>query len=103
MSIEDDLNEWKELIYELSCKEIALFDCKAVYNEKSEKILAETDFKSLYGANNQKVRDNHIRNELSDEYAKIKDLEFSIDFIARRIAYLKRVVDYKIKLMEAKQ
>ena len=95
------LNEWENLIEELSQKEIALYEWKQVYNVKAEEITAHTDFKAIYGANNQKVRDNHIRNELSDWYENIKDLEFSIDYITRRISYLRELIRCKRVIMEA--
>jgi hypothetical protein len=53
-----------------------------------------TDFKELYGANNQKVRDNHVKSELSDMVSQIKDLEFGIDWIKRYIPLVKSVVRY---------
>jgi hypothetical protein len=96
------LNHWEELILELSMKEIALFKWKHCYQVKSDEIIAHTDFKELYGANNQKVRDNHIRNELSDWYDTIKDLEFSINYLSRRIGYLKELIRTKRSLMELK-
>lgn len=99
-SINDDLEEYNATIIELSEKEIALYEWKQVYDIKAEAIVKETDFKTLYGANNQKVRDTHIRNELSDWYDTIKDLEFSINYLSRRIGYLKELIRTKRSLME---
>ena len=96
------MREWDELINELSEKEVALFKWKEVYNVKAEEIIEHTNFKELYGANNQKVRDNHVRNELSDWYDIIKDLEFSIAYIERRISFLRELVKCKRVLMEVK-
>jgi mRNA-degrading endonuclease HigB of HigAB toxin-antitoxin module len=101
-SITEDLKEYNETIIELSEKEIALYEWKQVYDIKAEAIVKETDFKTLYGANNQKVRDNHIRNELNDWYEIIKDLEFSINYLNRRIGYLKELIRTKRSLMELK-
>ena len=100
--ITDYLSEWENLIEELSDKEVALFKWKHVYNVKSEEIIAETDFKKLYGANNQKIRDTHVRNELSEWYDTIKDLEFSIDWINRRISFLRELIRVKRTIMESK-
>ena len=96
----DDLKEWETLIEELSSKEKALLEWKELYQVHSDKIIAETDFKSLYGANNQKVRDNHVKNELSSWYDTIKDLEFSIDWINRRISFLRELIRVKRVLLE---
>lgn len=81
-------NEYENLIPELTNNEIALYKLKEIYQIKSDEIIKNTDFKTLYGADNQKIRDNHIKTELSDLHDNIKDLEFSIDWIAGRISYL---------------
>lgn len=48
------MREWDELIHELSDKEVALFKWKEIYEVKANEIIEHTDFKELYGANNQK-------------------------------------------------
>jgi len=98
----DNLEEWETLIEELSSKEKALLEWKELYQSHSEMIIAETDFKSLYGANNQKVRDNHVKKELGTWYDTIKDLEFSIDWIGRRISFLRELIRVKRTIMESK-
>lgn len=101
--IDEDLIEWNELINELSKKEKALLEWKELYQSHSEMIIAETDFKSLYGKNNDKVRKEHVKKELSSWYDTIKDLEFSIDYLNRRITYLKELVQVKRVIMENKK
>lgn len=96
------MREWDELIHELSDKEVALFKWKEIYEVKANEIIEHTDFKELYGANNQKVRDNHVRNELTDWYDIIKDLEFSIAYIERRISFLRELIKCKRVLLEAR-
>lgn len=98
----DYLREWEELVNELSEKEIALFKWREVYEIKANEIIEHTDFKALYGANNQKVRDNHVRNELQDWYDIIKELEFSISYLERRISFLRELVKCKRVLLEVK-
>lgn len=100
MNIDGLLGEWESLIDELSSKEIALYEWKHVYQAKAMEIENNTDFKALYGANNQKVRDKHVQGELADWYGIIKDLEFSIDWIGRRIGFLRELVRYKTQLLE---
>ena len=102
-SVKEDLKEWKLLVDELSEKEIALYHWREVYSIKADEIIAETDFKALYGANNQKVRDNHVKQELSDWYDNIKELEFSIEWIKNRMSYLRELIRYKRTLLEVKQ
>lgn len=98
----DYLREWEELVNELSEKEIALFKWKEVYEIRAMEIENNTDFKELYGKNNEKVRREHIKNELADWYYIIKDLEFSIGWITRRISFLRELVKCKRTLIEAK-
>ena len=98
--IDEYLRQWDEYIEELSQKEIALFEWKTIYEVKANEIIEHTDFKALYGANNQKVRENHIRNELSDWYDIITDLEFSINYITRRISFLRELVKCKRVILE---
>ena len=103
LTIGELLKEWEDLIEELTEKEIDYYYNKRTYNALADKIIAETDFKSLYGANNQKVRDNHVRNELNDLYNDIKTLEFSIDWINRRISLVRELVQVKRVMMEVKR
>jgi hypothetical protein len=103
LTIGELLKEWEDLIEELTEKEIDYYYTKRSYQGLSDKIIAETDFKSLYGANNQKVRDNHVRNELSDLYNTIKTLEFSIDWIQRRISFIRELTHVKRTIMENKK
>jgi len=95
------LNEWENLISELSNKEVMLYHKKNAYQQESDRIIAETNFKELYGANNQKVRDNHVKTVLANDYEVIKALEFSIDWIGRRISFLRELVKTKRTLLEA--
>ena len=101
--INDDLYEYSSLIEELSTKEIKLFKLKEEYQTESDKIIAETDFKELYGKNNAEVRKNHVKEELKGWYLEIKDLEFSIDYISRRIGYLKELIRTKRLLLGVKE
>ncbi len=98
----DYLREWEELVNELSEKEVALFKWKEVYEIRAMEIENNTDFKELYGKNNEKVRREHIKNELADWHYTIKDLEFSIAYITRRISFLRELVKCKRTLIEAK-
>ena len=99
----DNLNEWETLIEELSGKEKALLEWKELYQVHSDKIIAETDFKSLYGKNNDKVRKEHVKKELSTWYDTIKALEFSIDWINRRISFLRELIRVKRTLLEIRK
>ena len=103
LSMNDLLVEWEDLLEELSEKEIEYYYCKERYQSKADVIIAETDFKALYGANNQKVRDNHVKNELSKDHLHLKNLEFSIDWLNRRVSFLRELIRTKRVVMECKQ
>ena len=100
MNIDGLLGEWESLIDELSSKEIALYEWKHVYQAKAMEIENTVDFKAVYGKNNAEVRKQHVKEELRDWYDTIKELEFSIDYIARRISFLRELVRYKTQLLE---
>ena len=87
---------------ELSSKEKALLEWKELYQSHSEMIIAETDFKALYGKNNDKVRKEHVKKELSTWYDTITDLELGISWINRRISFLRELIRVKRVLMEVK-
>ena len=89
------LREYEDLVFELSEKEIELYKLKEAYLIAEAEIVNNTDFKALYGANNQKVRDSHVRNELSDMYEQKHSLGFSIDFIKNYIPLLREVIRSK--------
>ena len=97
------LLSYEDLVFELSYKEIEYFTKKESYNRLSSEIIESTDFKSLYGKNNEKVRKEHVKKELSDLYSELKGLEFSIEWIKYYIPFLKEVIRTKRVLMEVKE
>ena len=96
------LTEWENLINELSEKELALIEWKQVYEIKAQTIEDETDFKAIYGRNNADIRKLHIKNELKEWSNTIIDLEISIDWITRRISFLRELIKCKRVLLEVK-
>ena len=95
VQLTDLLLTYEDLVDELSDKEVCLFRKKEVYNALSSSIIESTDFKALYGKNNEKIRKQHVKEELSDEYKELKDLEFSIDWINRYIVFLRELIRTK--------
>ena len=89
------LREYEDLVFELSEKEVELYKLKEAYIIAEADIVNNTDFKAIYGANNQKVRDNHVKNELSDMVSTMKALEFGINWIRQYIPLLREVVRCK--------
>ena len=101
-NLESLLNEWEQYIDELSEKEVALYQWKHVYQVKAMEIENTVDFKKLYGANNQKIRDKHVQEELKDWHDTIKELEWGIDWLTRRISYMRELIRTKRTLLEVK-
>ena len=100
-TIEDYFGEWEKAINELSKKEIEIINLKETYAQLEQDIIDNTDFKELYGANNQKVRDNHVKNELKDLVDKKTDLQIRIDFLKRRIDFIRSLMRMQGVLIES--
>ena len=109
----DNCTEWANLITELSYNEIELCKKKDAYQALSDNLLEEARtikeetgddiIKAQYGGNNDKTRKKYVEETLADEDKEIKELEFSIDYLKRRISYLKSLVYLKTVLIEAKK
>lgn len=109
----DNLSEWSSLITELSNKEIRLYELKDEYRIKSEELLQDAKklkeetkqdiIKDRYGGNNDKTRKQYVKDSLIDESKVIDDLEFSIEYIKRRISFLKQLIHTKTVMLEVKQ
>ena len=90
-----------------------MYNKKEAYNTSSEKLLedaakekAETDYdviKEKYGGNNDKTRKKYVKDSLADESLELKKLEWSIDYIKRRISFLKQLIHTKTILKEVKE
>lgn len=102
-SLEHDLSEWTTLITELSLKEIDYIKIKNTIFNKEQGIKDNTDFKKVYGANNADVRKRHLQKFLKEEYDKQDSLEISINYIKRRISFLKQLIHTKTVIMEVKE
>ena len=96
VTIEDYYNEWDKAITELSEKEADLSLIKEEYSEKEFDIVfinsEGVDFKDLYGSTSEKVRKNHIKKELKSLEDAKNDLNVSIDYLKRRIDFIKSIM-----------
>lgn len=86
--IENNLNEWSNLVTELSLKEMSYLKLKDTIFNKEQWIIDNTDFKKVYGKNNADVRKQHLQKFLKEEYELRNSHEISIDYIKRRISFL---------------
>lgn len=98
----DNCIEYYNLISELSKKELKLLTLKPDFNKKEYDILTTFNFKKEFGKDNDKIRKGYIREQYCGLLEEIEDLELSIDYLKRRISYLKQLVPVKTALLEAK-
>lgn len=86
--------EWEQLIEELEQKELKLVKIKNEYLKQSEAIIDNTNFKELYGRNNESIRKLHIQTELKDLCEQKTKLESEIKYAIRRIDFLNNITAY---------
>ena len=100
-----DLEEWTKMITELGDKEVELKELKEEYATREFEIvyMSDIDFKSLYGSTSEKVRKQHASDELKVYKHRIDDLEFCVNYLTRRIVFLKELIRTKRTLMEIKE
>ena len=99
----DNLSEWSECITALSVKEKLLIEKKEQKSREEFEIMfvnTDIDFKELYGSTSEKVRKKHADKVLKPLKDEIKGLELDIDYLKRRISFLKQVVYTKTVLRE---
>lgn len=108
--MQEYLQEWQDKITELSNSELALIQWKTTYQIKSDALLDEARkikdetgkdiIKEAYGGNNDKTRKLYVKEQLIDWDKNIQDLELSIDYLQRRISFLKGLVGYAASIGE---
>lgn len=92
--MEEIFEKWNKYLDELEKGESELRQLKKEYLEKSQEIINNTDFKELYGRNNEAIRKEHINKELSELVESIDTLKLMISDRVRRIEYFKAVSYY---------
>ena len=104
-TIEDYFNEWEKSITELSEKEIELSLLKEEYNQKEFEIVFlnadNVDFKEVYGSTSEKVRKHYASIKLQSLGDAKNDLEISIDYLKRRIDFIRSLMRMQVILLEA--
>lgn len=94
------LEEYESLVKELSEKEVQYLEIKETIFDKEQWIIENTDFKQVYGKNNSNVRKLHFQKHMKKEYNNRKDLEISIDYLKRRISFVKTTINTKITILQ---
>lgn len=101
LTIDDYFREWGKSIDDLKTTHIELINLKETYAQLEQEIVENTDFKELYGANNQKVRDNHVKNELKDLVDIKHELKLKSEYLSRRIDFIKNLMAMQRTLIES--
>lgn len=96
------LEEWEKLLNDLKTDEKKLIELKEYYQKRENEIIQNVDFKTLYGANNEKIRKAHVKKTLKNTLEGKQNLELKIDDSKRRISLLKAKVYAEIELMRLK-
>ena len=91
------IDEYEDLTYELTLKEIKLQKIKTTYTEKefSIKYIEDINFKELYGRANDDTRQHHVETVCADLIQQKNDLEISINYLKRTTSLLKRIIHIK--------
>ena len=98
--VSKDIIKWKRLITELNIDEMNYRKLKNEYDEKEFDLLVNFDFKKEYGKDNDKIRKQHVRKELVDDFEKLKKLEIEIDHKKRMVSFYKQLVDTKTSIFQ---
>lgn len=88
------LNELKSLNERLSIAEVEYLNIRREYDKREFEIITTFDFKGEYGKDNEKIRNGHIKEELSDLLLKKDALSLEIDNLKREIRYQELVIEY---------
>ena len=104
LDLHKDFSEYDECINSIDTDSKRLLEIEEEYKSESDRILkeareTEVDFKALYGGNNASTRKQYVDEQLYDLIEEKNDLKFKVDDNLRRIAFLKRMIDMKIKLI----
>lgn len=104
LDLHKDFSEYDECINSIDTDSRRLLEIKEVYQSESDRILEEAretkvDFKALYGGNNASTRKQYVDEQLYDLIQEKNELKFKVDDNLRRISFLKRMIDMKIKLI----
>lgn len=100
VDLHKDFQLWDNLIERIPEKELELYHLKQIRDAKEQEIISTTDFKGLYGANNEKVRKNHLKKALSSTYEEIKTLTLEIETDKRTLDFLKAIIKVKTEVIK---
>ena len=104
LNLHEDFKEWDNIINWLNKTSRRITEIDEIYNAESKLVLRDAiengfDFKGVYGGNTEKTRKQYVDEQLSDLLNEKKELKALQSDDLRRIEFLKRIIDMKIKLI----
>ena len=89
------LKTYEDLVIQLHEHEYDYYNLKEMYLQREHEIIETTDFKEIYGKNNEKIRNTHVKGVLSELVHEMKTTELNINFMKNYIPLLREVIHYK--------
>ena len=100
LNLQEDFAEWDYLIQEIPQLENQLRDLKEDLFKKQLEEDKNTDYKSLYGKNNEKIREVHYKETFFEIYEKIYSISQDTETKKRRISFIREMIRMKIELLK---
>ena len=100
-----DFAEYDELIAKIDKDARRRDEIKKEYFIKSNEIIQKAinenfDFKAVYGGNTKETRQKYADEQLQELVTERQELKYSKDEDARKLGYIKRLIDMKIQLIK---
>lgn len=104
LDLHSDFQEYNELISKMDKDARRRVEIEEEYFNKSNEIIQKAinenfDFKAVYGGNTKETRQKYADEQLSDLVTERQELKFSKEEDARKLGFLKRLIDMKIQLI----
>lgn len=94
---DDVVKEWKEYIELIPVLENKVESAKRILVAKQLEEDKKTDYNKLYGAKNDKVRKHHYNMVLSEDMAKVDELQQELDTANRMLSLTKFLAYMKLE------
>lgn len=100
-----DFAEYDELISKMNKDARRRDEIEKEYFTKSNEIIQKAlednfDFKGVYGGNTKETRQKYADEQLTELVTERQELKYAKDEDARRLGFLKRLIDMKIQLIK---
>ena len=104
LDLHHDFKEYNDLIIKMNKDARRRVEIEEEYFNKSNEIIQKAinenfDFKAVYGGNTKDTRQKYADEQLSDLVTERQELKFSKEEDARKLGYIKRLIDMKIQLI----